>query len=103
MGDVVIFGIFIQFPWLATLIGTGFLLAWRNWRKHRSLLLPASAWITCSVYEALIQADITCSNECNIRIDALLIYPALAIISLLPFIQLALNDLIGVQKGGSRQ
>lgn len=99
MSEVIIFGIFIQFPWLAALIGTGFLIAWRHWRVHRSLLLPASAWLGCSVYEAMVHAGIICPASCDIRIDALVIYPALAVVSLIPLIKLALSDLVGAQKG----
>jgi hypothetical protein len=69
----------------------------------RSSIAAASrfrlAWLGCSVYEAMVHAGIICPASCDIRIDALVIYPALAVVSLIPFIKLALSDLVGAQKG----
>lgn len=45
-------------------------------------LLTSLAWFLYFAYEILNMLGITCSGECNIRIDLLLIYPVLAFLSL---------------------
>lgn len=57
---------------LACLMAVG----WRASRKRRFLVL-ALLWLAYSVYEYLMCTRVLCSGECNIRIDLLLIYPAL--------------------------
>jgi hypothetical protein len=39
-------------------------------------------WTAYLVYEYLMRWRILCSGECNIRVDLLLIYPVLGIMSL---------------------
>ncbi|MGH7463155.1 MAG: hypothetical protein ACREMA_19275, partial [Longimicrobiales bacterium] len=39
------------------------------------------AWLACGAYESLMQARILCSGECTIRVDLLLIYPALLVLT----------------------
>ena len=51
-------------------------LGWRNGRR-RGFLVLALLWLAYSGYEYLMYKRVLCSGECNIRVDLLLIYPAL--------------------------
>lgn len=68
--------IFVAYPWSALVVsGALFSLAWLK-RK----ILPgvvAGLWASYSYYEYLMHTRVLCTGECNIRIDLLLIYPAL--------------------------
>lgn len=44
-------------------------------------LVAAIVWILYGIWEALIQFQITCDAECNIRVDLLLIVPAVVVTS----------------------
>ncbi len=61
-------------------LGICLLLALIGWRtgapRWRGL---AMVWALYAGYEALMYARILCTGECNIRVDLLLIYPALLI------------------------
>ena len=69
-------GIMIGFPWLA-LIPTVIFLVLYQFSKHRLTKITAIVWLVYTVYEYGMYFRILCSGECNIRIDLLLIYPAL--------------------------
>jgi hypothetical protein len=71
----------IAYPWIAFIIGGGLLAAWR-WRRARSAMLAGVLGSLYGVYELLMHARVLCSGECNIRVDLLLIYPALLVASL---------------------
>ena len=45
-------------------------------------VVAASLWLLYGVYEYLMQIRMLCSGECNIRVDLLLIYPILLIVTL---------------------
>jgi hypothetical protein len=51
-------------------------VGWHNGRRHGFLVL-ALLWLAYSGYEYLMYKRVLCSGECNIRVDLLLIYPAL--------------------------
>ena len=68
-------------PWLNLLISGLFFWLWRSGRGAL-LLTTALLWLVYGVYESLMYLRILCSGECNIRIDLLLIYPLLALVSL---------------------
>ena len=51
-------------------------LGWRTTGRSGFLVL-ALLWLAYCVYEYLMYARVLCSGECNIRVDLLLIYPAL--------------------------
>lgn len=53
------------------------LMAWRTGERRWRVL--AGAWALYAAYEALMYARVLCSGECNIRVDLLLIYPALVL------------------------
>jgi hypothetical protein len=71
-----------QYPLLATfpsLLLTG--LYW--WTKRRFILMVALCWAFYVPYEYGMKWRFLCSGECNIRVDLLLIYPALAVLSVI--------------------
>lgn len=70
--------ILIEYPFLAALIGIG-LVALGRLRGRRAAVGVGVVWLLYSVYELGMQRRWLCSGECNIRIDLLVIYPALLI------------------------
>lgn len=74
-------GIFIRYPLAALLVAGVFSALWLRSRK----VLPgfvAAIWAVYAVYEYLMHARVLCSGECNIRVDLLLIYPLLLLLTL---------------------
>jgi hypothetical protein len=69
--------IFIAYPWLAAPFAAGCFALWR-WRRRAIAAISALGWLLYCGYETLMKARVLCSGECNIRVDLLLIYPALA-------------------------
>ena len=72
----------VEYPLLATfpfLVLTG--LYW--WTKSRFILIVALCWVCYVPYEYGMKWRLFCSGECNIRVDLLLIYPALAVLSVI--------------------
>src|SRR5258705_79576 len=68
-------------PMLA-LIPAG-LLATLYWiARRRVILVAAGSWFCYLPYECGMKLRILCSGECNIRVDLLLIYPFLLLVSL---------------------
>jgi hypothetical protein len=79
--------IFIRAPWLAFAVGAIFFAL--SWSTGSKLLITAStAWFLYGVYEYLMRFRVLCSGECNIRIDLLLIYPILLILSIIAVVML---------------
>ena len=79
--------IFIRAPWLAFAVGAIFFALSRStWSKL--LITSATAWLLYGVYEYLMRFRVLCSGECNIRIDLLLIYPILLILSIIAIVML---------------
>ena len=81
-------GIFIQYPWLAALIGL-LLVGLGQSRGRRSAVVVGIIWLLYAAYETAMRLRWLCTGECNIRVDLLLIYPlllattAVAIVNLL--------------------
>ena len=69
-------GIFIQYPWLAALIGL-FLVGLGRARARRIAIVVGVIWLLYAAYETAMRLRWLCSGECNIRVDLLLIYPLL--------------------------
>lgn len=83
-------GVMIERPWLASL--PAFILLVLHVRTRRlSALVAGLAWAGYCLYESGMKLRILCGGECNIRIDLLLIYPALAVLSLLALAQACLT------------
>ena len=80
MGLLQTMAILMEYPLLATipfLVLTGLYL----WTKRRFILIVAICWASYIPYEYGMKWRLLCSGECNIRIDLLLIYPALLVLS----------------------
>jgi len=74
--------ILIEYPLLAALPSIAFVGLYRVTRRPFVLVLGL-AWLLYGIYEYAMQKRILCSGECNIRIDLLVIYPVLAVASLI--------------------
>jgi hypothetical protein len=75
-------GIFIAWPFLA-LIPAAFLLGVYAWSKTTVVLVAGLAWLAYFPYELAMKLRILCSGECNIRVDLLVLYPVLAVLSVI--------------------
>lgn len=74
------FAIFIEHPWLGAVAGVAFYVLFRL-RRGRGALVASVLWLLYSAYEYGMKLRILCSGECNIRIDLLVIYPVLLLLS----------------------
>ena len=81
------FAPFIQYP-LAAFAPAAAFLGLYVLRKRKGILVAALCWAGYAVLETLNWLRITCSGECNIRVDLLVIYPALWIVSLVALVLL---------------
>jgi hypothetical protein len=80
-----VLGIFIVSPWLALLPALAFAAV--GYRSHRAVAwMAAVVWLLYAVYETAMARRILCSGECNIRVDLLLLYPFLLILSLVALV-----------------
>jgi hypothetical protein len=61
---------------IALLVAAALTWAWRR-SSRRAFLVLSMLWAAYAVYETLMYTRILCSGECNIRVDLLLIWPAL--------------------------
>jgi hypothetical protein len=75
-----VMAIFIQYPILAAIIGL-LLLGLGRWIGRRLVTAVGVIWLLYAAYETGMQQRWLCSGECNIRIDLLLIYPLLLVMS----------------------
>jgi len=75
-------GIFIGFPFLA-LLPTALFAFFYVRSKRRVTLVAALAWFAYFPYEQAMKLRILCTGECNIRVDLLLFYPLLAMVSVM--------------------
>jgi hypothetical protein len=71
---------FIEFPLLAAALGVLFLLLYGLTRRMAGLA-AALAWLAYAAYEMAMKLRILCTGECNIRVDLLLIYPMLLLVT----------------------
>ncbi len=76
----VIFGVFIGWPFLALVPAAIFAVLYSGCRRPL-VLVAALAWLAYYPYELAMKLRILCSGECNIRVDLLLFYPLLALVS----------------------
>jgi hypothetical protein len=72
--------VFIEKPLLAALPLAVFLVLYAVSQKV-IILAAAAAWLAYLPYEYGMKLRILCTGECNIRIDLLVLYPALVLIS----------------------
>ena len=83
------FSVFISHP-LAAFIPAAAFLGLYGMRRRAGILVAALCWGGYAILETLNYLRITCSGECNIRVDLLVIYPALWIVSIVAVVQLLL-------------
>jgi hypothetical protein len=81
---------FIAYPWAALVVAAVFAILHVR-RRRGALALAGGAWLLYGLYEYLIQYRILCDGDCNIRVDLLLIYPVLIVLSLGAIISLFLR------------
>jgi len=74
-------GILVEHPWLTVVPTILFFLLFIT-SNRRMVLVVALLWLAYLPYEFAMKLRILCSGECNIRVDLLLIYPALILSSL---------------------
>lgn len=78
---VIMGNVFIIAPYLALLPSAFFYYLYFKSKKRRLILITVILWFLYSIYESGMMLRILCTGECNIRIDLLLIYPLLILIS----------------------
>ena len=75
----------MEHPGLAAVPSVAFLRLYRLARRPLILSI-AGAWALYGFYEYGMRLRILCSGECNIRVDLIMIYPALAVASVIGLI-----------------
>lgn len=84
---IILLGIFVVMPPLALVPALFF--GWGFVRRRRPAALAAAlAWLAYFGYELGMYLRILCSGECDIRVDLLLVYPFLALVSLVGAVSL---------------
>ena len=69
----------IDHPWLALLVATALALVWRSCLS-RTALVAAVLWVAYAAWEITVSEH---RLDANIRIDLLVIYPLLAVLTVL--------------------
>ena len=72
--------LFVEYPILAAALG-GICLVLYVVSRRPSSAVAAVAWLAYAAYETAMRLRWLCTGECNIRVDLLLIYPVLLMIS----------------------
>jgi hypothetical protein len=81
------FAIMIEYPFLSLI--PSFVLGVIYFNKRKKLIgITAILWFWYFIYETLNHLRITCSGECNIRIDLLLIAPMLFLLTVISLVTL---------------
>jgi len=72
--------VLIEHPLLAAVPGAAFVALFAVSRKLL-VLTAAAAWLAYLPYEYAMKLRLLCSGECNIRLDLMVLYPVLLIVS----------------------
>jgi hypothetical protein len=80
-------GIFIQYPWLAAIVGA-ILIGFGRQKRRISPIVIGVIWLLYAGYETGMQLRWLCTGECNIRVDLLLIYPLLLALTVVAMVSL---------------
>ena len=72
--------VLIEHPLLAAVPGAVFVALFAASRKLL-VLTAAAAWLAYLPYEYAMKLRLLCSGECNIRLDLVVLYPVLFIVS----------------------
>jgi len=83
-----LFAFFVQYPGLCLAVGIVFLLCYRFALRSRVMLMTGALWCIYAAYEFYMQSSFGCAPECNIRVDLAIIFPLLALSSIIAVIQL---------------
>lgn len=75
-----VLSLLVVFPAAAFLMVLAFMYA-AYCRRKRLPAIAAALWLAYGVYESLMYARVFCSGECNIRVDLLLLYPLLLLVT----------------------
>ena len=81
MGLLSVMAILIEYPLLALAPVVLFLYLF-SVLKAKVILVTAILWAAYVPYEYGMKLRLLCSGECNVRVDLLLIYPLLIVLSL---------------------
>lgn len=92
-----IVSVFIERPYLALFAGGVFLLL-ALLSRSRAVIAAAAAWSAYGLYEYGMKMRWLCTGECNIRVDLLLIYPVLVVLSVVA-VYIAVSRRIGRSVG----
>jgi hypothetical protein len=79
----ILLGVFIGWPFLALVPAALFAALYFFAYRRTTVLIASLAWFVYFAYEQAMKLRILCSGECNIRIDLLLFYPLLILLSVL--------------------
>lgn len=72
----------MEHPWVALLATGAFAVCWRH-DDSRLALAASLSWAGYAGYEYLVLRRVLCSGDCNIRVELLLVYPVLLLVSVL--------------------
>ncbi|QNM81691.1 hypothetical protein H8M03_06315 [Sphingomonas sabuli] len=75
-----VFTLFIANPWLALVPAVVMLLLWRI-GPSRVALAAGVLWLLYFLWELSIKLQLTCGEDCDIRVDLLLLGPLLLAVS----------------------
>ena len=74
-------GVVVAYPWLAFVAAGAFGALWL-WRRAGSAAIATLLWLAYGGDETLMKLRVLCSGDCNIRVDLLLAYPILLVVSI---------------------
>jgi hypothetical protein len=81
-----LFAVLIQYPAAALVPAALFAIAFFL-KKGPLCGLASVLWVIYCAYEFLMKFRVLCSGECNIRVDLLVLYPALFLVSLCAIVE----------------
>ncbi len=90
--------VFIMAPIIGLIPAALFLVLYLK-LKRWPILVPAVLWVVYTIYEHLMKFRVLCSGECNIRVDLLVIYPLLLVLSIFAIV-IVVIVVIGHKKSG---
>lgn len=82
-----VFAVLIAWPLLALVPAVVFVMLGRL-RRKRIASVTGAIWAVYALYELGMRTRVLCSGDCNIRVDLLLIYPVLAVLTVVSVIAL---------------
>lgn len=85
-----IMAVLIEYPFLALAPAVLFLHLF-SVSKAKVVLVTGISWLAYLPYEYGMKLRLLCTGECNIRVDLLLIYPLLVVLTLVSLVVFAIN------------